>query len=217
MDNLNNKFKEAYEKISYHVKEKLKGEKSGHDWLHVQRVIKNSLRIAEKEGGDREILRFASLLHDVEIGLEHEKGVDHATESAESARKILVRYGLPKKFIDKVVYAIRVHRYGKKIVPKTLEAKILQDADRLDSIGAIGIARAFAYAGSRGAPLYDFNEEVSEYDPFNVKSVVTHFHEKLLKVKDSLHTDAAKSIAEERHRFMVKFIERLMKEISGEA
>jgi len=99
--------------------------------------------------------------------------------------------------------------------PETIEGEILQDADRLDATGAIGIARAFAYGGARGAAIYDLEERPGKYDPMKVTSTLTHFHEKLLKIKDSMNTRRGKQLAHERHRFMELYLRKLQKEIEG--
>ncbi|MCX8161965.1 MAG: HD domain-containing protein, partial [Candidatus Bathyarchaeota archaeon] len=143
------------------------------------------------------------------------EGIDHAEEGAKIARSVLEDLGIPSDIIEKVVYAIRVHRFGASITPGTIEACILQDADRLDALGAIGVARAFAYGGFRSLPMYLPGEKPSAYDPFKLKSTFTHFHEKLLKLKDYMNTETARKIAEDRHRFILIFLERFLDEVEG--
>ena len=159
---------------------------------------------------------MAAILHDVGLKDEFEAGRDHATVGAESARSILSGLGVPREFVESVCCAIRTHRFGGGFEAETIEGRILQDADRLDSMGAIGIARAFAYGGARGAPIYDPGEVPGVYDPFKVRSTITHFHEKLLKLRDSMNTESARKIAEGRHAFMLEFLERFRLEIAGE-
>lgn len=188
---------------------------SGHDWFHVERVRRLALKICREEGGDEFIVELAAILHDVGIRAEHERGADHAEEGARIADEFLSKLDVPDDVREKVVETIRYHRYGKKAKPLSLEAAILQDADRLDALGAIGIARAFAYGGARGRPIWDPSEPVEEYDPLRVKSTVTHFYEKLLKLPASLNTESARRIARDRKAFMERFLERFLAEWEG--
>ncbi|MEM2944934.1 MAG: HD domain-containing protein [Thermoproteota archaeon] len=180
-----------------------------HDWLHAERVCKMCMRICEKEGGDPKVLVAAALLHDVGMRYELEQGVDHSEKSVEIAGEILSRIGFPKDKISMVLEAISVHRFRKRVRAVSIESKILQDADRLDGMGAIGVARTFSYGGRRGIPMYS-RERCSE-------STIGHFYEKLLKLKDNLNTETARRIAEGRHAFIEAFLSRFLKEIEGEA
>jgi uncharacterized protein len=186
---------------------------ASHDFSHTERVVELCRRIGPEVGADMDVLITAALLHDVGLREELEHKIDHATCSAEIAEELLTQEGFGEGFIKKVCYAIRVHRYGKGIVPETMEAKVLQDADRLDAMGAIGIARALA--DRRSGRIYDPSEIPGAYDPFAERSALTHIKEKLLMLKESMHTDAAKKIAEGRHRFLELFVEELEEEIKG--
>jgi len=208
--------RELEEQIREYVRSHCVDDPSGHDWYHVERVFKMALKIAEKEGADITIVGVAALLHDVGIKKEIECGFDHSEYGANFSKEYLLRIGFDPSKIERVVEAVREHRYGKHVKPKSLEGKVLQDADMLDALGAIGIARAFAYGGARGAPIYDPAEKVEAYDPFKVKSTITHFREKLLNIKDRLNTKTAKEIGLERHKFMEQFLDEFYKEISGE-
>jgi uncharacterized protein len=193
----------------------LRRESGGHSLQHSKRVLELCLRIAEEEEeGDVIILQAAAILHDIAIPVSGRR--DHAKESAKIAEKILKRIGFPEKNVTRVLYTINTHRFSDKKQPNTVEAKILQDADRLDAIGAIGIARCFAFGGREERALYDKTEVPDEYDPEKEVSSLTHIKEKLLKIKDTLHTTTAKRIAEERHQFTIEFIKRLTLEIQGE-
>jgi uncharacterized protein len=193
----------------------LRRESGGHSLQHSKRVLELCLRIAEEEReGDPFILQAVAILHDIAIPVSGRK--DHAKESAKIAEKILKRIDFPEKNAERVLYTIKTHRFSDKKTPNTVEAKIFQDADRLDAIGAIGIARCFAFGGRKERALYDKTEVPDEYDPEKEVSSLTHIKEKLLKIKDSLHTTTAKRIAEERHQFTIEFIERLALEIQGE-
>lgn len=181
---------------------------SGHDWLHAERVCKICMKISEKEGGDQQVLAVAALLHDVGVQYEFNEGIDHSKKSVEIASEILNRIGFPPEKISMVLEAIGAHRFSRGIKAVSLESKILQDADRLDSIGAIGVARAFSYGARRGVPMYSTEE--------NTSSTVNHFYEKLFKIKDFLNTGTAKRIAEKRHDFMKLFLSRFLSEVEGE-
>lgn len=167
-----------------------------HDSDHVQRVARIAMMIAEKEGGDVEVVRKAAELHDVARNEEN-----HAIRGAEVARDILSRKGYSKEFIERVCHCIASHSFTSGVKPETLEAKILSDADKLDAIGAIGIARAFMYSGEKGRSIED---------------TLKHFEEKLLKLKDMMYTETGKKMAEERHRFLKEFYERIRKELRFE-
>jgi len=206
---------DIYLKIASHVKNVLGLDTAGHGWLHIERVSRLAVKIALDEGGDLDILLLAALLHDIAILKEIYEGIDHAEEGAKISRSILKDLGIPDDMIEKVIYAIKVHRFGVNITPHTIEARILQDADRLDALGAIGIARAFSYGGFRKLPMYLPGEKPDVYDPFKLKSTLTHFYEKLLKLKDYMNTETAKRIAEDRHRFILIFLDRFLNEIEG--
>ena len=193
---------------------------SAHDFDHVLRVVAMADRIAQAEGADREIVRAAALLHD--IGLD-EGRAGHETSAANRAKEVLREHGYAETFCDSVAHAIEAHRFRSGPVPQTLEARVLFDADKLDAIGAIGVARAFAFGAHRGQRLW--SEVPSDYaDPLNgveadprQHTAVHEFHVKLSKIKDRMFTATGRQIAAERHAFMVKFYEQLDREVTGEA
>ncbi len=190
-----------------------------HDFSHAERVCKLAVRIARElhEPVDLDVLRAAAPLHDVARAYEDEGLVeDHAREGARIAREILRKVGFPEEKIEKVAYCIEVHRFREGAVPETLEAKILQDADRLDMLGAVGIARVFARAGWSNTPLHDPGIPPKPHYDGRSATAINHFYEKLLRIKDTIHTEPARRIAEERHSFMVQFLERFLKEWEGE-
>jgi len=166
---------------------------TSHDDGHVKRVLTWAVYLAKKEGADVEVVKKAAELHDIA-----RDKPNHAIEGAKIAREILRRQGYDEDFIEKVAHCIEAHSFSSGIEPKTLEAKILSDADKLDAIGAIGIARAFMFSGEHGRSIED---------------TLKHFEEKLLRLKDMMFTDTAKKIAENRHRFMLEFYERLKREL----
>jgi uncharacterized protein len=204
-------------KIGKIARSRMTIDNSSHDWAHVERVNLLANKLGASLGADLMVLGAASLLHDIGMEAELERGDDHAKAGAEIAEEILSEVHFPEDRIRNVVNSIRTHRYGGRLRAETLEAMILQDADRLDAIGAIGLARAFAYGGARGCPIYDPLEVPGEYDPSARRSTVTHIKEKLLRISDSLNTEAAREIAFERERFLKLFLDRLLAEFRGEA
>jgi uncharacterized protein len=190
---------------------------SHHDKSHVERVYNLAVRIAKEENADLDVVKAAALLHDVARTMEDEgQIVDHALEGAKIAKKILIEVGFPKEKAAKVLHCIEVHRFRKGMKAESLEAKILQDADRLDIIGAIGIARALTRGGWSNMPIYD--PLIPPKDNYNGESLtsVNHIYEKILKVKGTINTKTARQIAEQRHRFVEEFLDRLLKEWKGE-
>lgn len=195
-----------------------------HDFDHVLRVAALASRLAALEGADAEIVRTAALLHDIGRAEERATGRDHAVESARRARQILA--GQPAERVEAVVQAIAVHRYRNTVTPVTLEAKVLYDADKLDSIGAIGVARAYAIAGVCGQRLWarvepgyaDRKRQQAEHHDLTAEHTPVHeFAFKLSRVASTLFTPGARRIAEERHAFMLEFFRRLEQEVSGQA
>ena len=177
-----------------YVTQLFKGNSGGHDVSHTVRVYRNALAISEKEtGADTDVVALAALLHDAD---------DHKlfhTENNANARRFLAEHSVPPETTEKIIAAINSVSFsqnrGKR--PETLEGKIVQDADRLDAMGAVGIARTFAYGGEHGRSL---------------DSSIAHFHEKLLLLKDELNTDTAREMAKERHAFMLEFLRRYEEE-----
>lgn len=187
-----------------------------HDFDHVLRVVALAERIASAEGAHAEVVRAAALLHDVARAEEALTGRSHAELGAERAGHILA--GHPPEKVEAVCQAIATHRFRGDVAPQTLEAKVLYDADKLDSIGAVGIARAYLYGGllkqrlwAEVRPGYQtLGELPQEHTP------VHEFAFKLSRVKESLCTDTALRIGEARHAYMVEFFRRLERELSGE-
>ncbi len=194
----------------------------GHDFDHVLRVTALAERIARAEGADLQIVRTAALLHDVAESADRET---HHLLGAQRARELLAAQ--PPEFVAAVAHAIEAHRFRHDPQPQTLEAKVLSDADKLDSIGAIGIARAFAYAGAVGTALWRQTlAEILAQDtdarrgPQELGENYTASHEfvyKLDRISDRLYTDIARQIAEERRAYMRDFFTRLDREALGEA
>ena len=174
-----------------------RGTAGGHDAAHTLRVYRSAILIAEKEkSGDPETVALAALLHDAD---------DHKlfhTENNRNARSFLASHGVDAEKTERIIAAVNSVSFsrnrGKR--PETIEGKIVQDADRLDAIGAVGIARTFAYGGEHGRGPDDS---------------IAHFHEKLLLLKDEMNTDTAKAMAEERHAFMLAFLKEYARETGG--
>ena len=193
----------------------LKRAKGSHSIDHSERVLKLAQHLAEAEKADREVVTLAALLHDIAKNDEDDsKGVlCHAKHGAEVARKILSKYPLSKEKIDAIIYCISSHRFDSKEKPKTLEAKIIFDADKLDVLGAVGLARNFVFTGEGGLDK-KFGGEENMFS--NENTTYRYYLSDLSKVKNHLFTLEGKRIAEERTQFMQKFFERMLKEAEGE-
>ena len=185
-----------------------------HDWLHVKRVYRLAERIAGEEGADLEVVRRAVLLHDIGRQKEDNGEInDHAEWGARKAEEILEERGFEE--IEKVVHCIESHRYSTGPEPEILEAKILSDADNLDALGASGIARTFAYAGERGGKLADPELPIEEDDSDQGETALNHVQKKILNLRQRMYTDTGKHIADQRHGFVERYVERLKDEING--
>ena len=201
-----------------YVKKVFENEYSGHDYFHTLRVFKMATRIAEKENADVEIVQLVALLHDVDDF----KLSPETYEEKANARSFLRDNQVQEETIEKICQIIgEISFVGKdSVVPQTLEGKCAQDADRLDAIGAIGIARAFAYGGNHNRVMYDPdvkpNMNMSKEEYRNHKSTtVNHFYEKLFLLADMMNTQTAKEIAKERERYMKAYIAEFMDEWDG--
>ena len=207
---------ELIARTAAYVKEKFENEYSGHDWFHTLRVFRTATRIAETEGADVETVQLAALLHDVDDRkLSPETYADKA-----NARSFLSANNVDESRIDEICRIIGEISFAENCVPSTLEGKCVQDADRLDAIGAIGIARAFAYGGNHNRLMYHPgvkpNLNMSKEEYVNSKSTtVNHFYEKLFKLTDMMNTDTAKSIAREREEYMRGFVDEFLNEWEG--
>jgi uncharacterized protein len=186
----------------------LYGGEAAHDFDHALRVLTTAERIARAEGADVGIVRAAALLHDIGREQERREGGDHALIGAARARELLADW--PSPAVDAVCHAIACHRFRVQRPPSTVEARVVHDADKLDAIGAIGVARAFAYGGAHGRRLWaeDGSGEHTSRQEFRVK---------LVRIRERLLTDEARRIAGERHSFMVQFFDRMGDEVLGRA
>lgn len=199
-------------RIASEVRERQLGEESGHDWTHTSRVWNLALFIADSEGGDKYVVSLAALLHDV--GDWKLFDGDEASGEVE-VRGIMQKYDVDPLVIDQVrtiISEVSFYGGGTPRPMSTIEGQIVQDADRLDAIGAIGVARAFAFGGSRGRLIYepDYVPQLqlnkSQYKASKVDTI-NHFHEKLLLLKDLMNTSTGRELAEQRHQVMVQFLE----------
>lgn len=203
------------------VKNELGQDATGHDWYHVERVRKNALHIWENEqaGGDKFVIEMAALLHDIP----DEKLNESEEAGMKKLRSFLDSLKMEEITVQRIITIISMISYkgGRKLALSSIEAKIVQDADRLDALGAIGIARTFAYGGKKGQPIYDPELEVRtemtlEQYRNGQSSSINHFYEKLLKLTDGLHTDTALQIARGRHQYMVDFLHVFYNEWNGQ-
>lgn len=200
------------------VKAKLKDEGTGHDWYHIERVWKTASKLAKKEQANSFIIELAALLHD----LIDDKLIDDKEQALQEVEYFLEGAGVSASDADRIMDIIQSISFkggnGRKLT--SLEAQIVQDADRLDAIGAIGIARCFAFAGSKGHVLFDpelsVREEMTEREyREGPSSAIHHFYEKLLKLKDLMNTESAKDMASERHAFMEEYLMKFFEEWEG--
>ena len=202
----------AAEKLAY---ESCKGDSSGHDWWHIVRVRNLAGTIAQKEGADVFICELAALLHDVA----DEKLVADPKKREEELCQWLFEQGLAEKDCQHVMTIIKTMSFkgGTNPPMTTLEGQVVQDADRLDAIGAIGIARVFAYSGAKGRPIHDPNRTARETLTLRdyrsgQDTAIMHFYEKSLKLKDLMNTDYAKTLALHRHQFLEDYLDEFLAE-----
>lgn len=207
------------QKTAEYIKTEFSGDSSGHDWWHIHRVWKNALTLCEHEKADGFIVQLAALLHDLDDWKFNESG----DETPLRAKAWLDSCAVESSIAEKVCEIITHISYkGANVENKmrSLEGFIVQDADRLDAIGAVGIGRAFAYGGYKNRPMYDPETSNTMHKSFeeyrNSKSAtVNHFYEKLLLLKEMMNTKTAKRIAEQRHQVMLDFLDQFMNEWEG--
>ncbi|MDY8091775.1 HD domain-containing protein [Paenibacillus polymyxa] len=193
------------------VQQQLEHDHSGHDWWHIDRVRKLSLKIAAKEGADSFICELAALLHDVA----DEKLNDSKQAGLDKVEQWLLLHVNDLEVIAHVMTIIATMSYngGQNPPMETLEGQVVQDADRLDALGAIGIARTFMYAGSKGSMMHHPDKDFSQHEYRAAgKSAIYHFYEKLLKLQDLMNTTYARELAEVRHQWMEMYLEQFYRE-----
>ena len=198
------------EKTKLFVKDKLEYEGSGHDWFHIERVYKLAKYIAQKENADSFIVEMTALLHDID---DWKFSITNETKTTVT-ENFLQSINIDDDSFKKIIKIIQTMSFKGGVVDSTqhtIEGKVVQDADRLDAIGAIGIARTFAYGGNKNRIMYDPAIDPIDFNSLNqVKNAkshtINHFYEKLLKLKDLMNTNTAKEIAQKRHKFMEDFL-----------
>jgi len=188
-----------------------------HGWEHVQRVYRLALHIAQQEGADRFIVGVAALLHDLGR-LTHDETRHHADLSVIHARELLTRHQVPPDKQEAILHAIDAHSFSKGLQPRTLEAWIVRDADRLDSLGAIGVLRWAITGTQRGTPetrSYHPDDPFAEWHPLDDRRyMLDHFYSKLLKLSDTMSTQTGRKLAERRTRFMRTYLDEFRDELS---
>jgi uncharacterized protein len=194
-----------------------------HDWTHVERVLHLAQNIGRQEKADLNILAAACLLHDIgrQAEMKSRGKFCHAEKGAKIAAKILKRYQLDQDIINNITHCIISHRYRNKNIPETIEAKVLFDADKLDSIGAVGIARDFLFAGYLKNTLYTGREiklarGKKDYTYTKEDTAILEYEFKLKKIKDKILTAAGKKIALSRDKYMHEYFQRFWSEVKGE-
>ncbi|MFC5194105.1 HD domain-containing protein [Bizionia hallyeonensis] len=203
------------------VKTQLQDAEGGHDWFHIERVYKNALLISKNEAVDDFVVALGALLHDIADSKFHN---GNETIGPQTAREFLFKENVDSKTIEHVVQIITHISYSSSLDPNksfsSPELDVVQDADRLDALGAIGIARTFNYGGFKNRALYnpdikpDLNMDKATYKKSD-SPTINHFYEKLLLLKDKMNTKTGQQIAEQRHQFMVEFLEQFFAEWDG--
>ncbi len=202
-------------KIETIVKDHFSDDPTGHDWHHIDRVRNMALLIQQNEGGDKEIIEIAALLHDIS---DHKLNGGVLNDNGRASKEILESIDYPNEKMEKVIAivdAVSFKGAGQEDTEGSIELSIVRDADRLDAIGAIGIARAFAYGGHKNRPIYEpsisleFHENFEQYANSG-SHTINHFYEKLLLLKSRLRTTTARKIGEHRHKFMEEFLKEFL-------
>lgn len=214
---------ELIENTKEFVRETLKGAEGGHDWFHVERVYHNARLIAQGEDADLRIVELGALLHDIADAKFYD---GDESVGPKKATDFLRGEGVDQETIEAIVFIIKNVSFKNSLQKEnadsdlTIELKVIQDADRLDAIGAIGIARAFNYGGFKNRALYDpdilpLEHQDKETYKKSKAPTINHFYEKLLLLKDKMNTDTGRKLAEKRHAFMETYLEQFYNEWNG--
>lgn len=188
-----------------------------HDWFHVQRVKTNAEELAASyPRADHTVVRLGALLHDIGRAKE-ERGeiADHSKWGATESEKRLREHGASGDTIEAVAHCVRAHRYSNDTAPETIEAKIVSDADDLDALGAVGLARCFAYGGEIGSPIHDPSLPADADETSVGRTQFNHLQKKLLDLPDRMYTDGGRERADERATYIRRFIRQFKSELSG--
>lgn len=215
---------EYIEKLKPFLIRLFKNDSSGHDISHLERTMKLALHIQEKEGGDRIIVGISAFLHDMHRIMQNETGkYVSPKDSLNEVRSILSNIDLNEEQVNKICYCIEYHEEynwnGSNV--EDINTLILQDADNLDAIGAIGVGRTFSYMAVHNMPMYDENIPLNNIENYVENKIVVdpssihHFYHKLFKIGDNMNTDTARKIAEERTNFMKNFVNEFLEEWNG--
>lgn len=209
-------------KLEDEIKDLFVNEKSGHDMTHLKRVTNLALKIQQTEGGNREVIGISAFIHDLHRVIAIEKGKKYCSpeESLDAIEKIVKKCEVDDSIIKKVLHCVKYHEetnfMGKQRKANDIETLILQDADNLDAMGAIGIARAFTYGGAHDMKIWDGKpfEKIDEVRDISTDSPTTieHFYDYLLKLKNTMNTNTAKALAEEKHKFMQEYLKVFFEE-----
>ena len=219
-NHMNPEQEKTIQKVADEVRQKLEGEGSGHDWWHIVRVWNMAKHIGKSESADIFVVELAALLHDIADWKFHD-GDD--TVGPKIARQVLEKHSVSAEVINEVcniIIGMSFKGAGVKTEMKTLEGKVVQDSDRLDAIGAIAIARAFAYGGAMNRPIYDpivprtplSDASYASTQTSKNRPTIHHFYDKLLHLKDRLNTKTARQLAERRHKFMELYLKEFFEE-----
>ena len=213
---------ELIRRVEEEAAERLLSSPACHDWEHTCRVRANAMRIAREEGADLLVVELAALLHDIGRPAEladHGK-TDHAVLGAVMAADVLRNFGCDEALVAKVASCVRTHRFRKRSpegIPASLEAKCVYDADKLDSIGAIGIGRSFHFAGRTGAKVHNTEQQALSSESYSREDTAyREFLVKLRYIKDNMLTDMGRRLAQQRHDFMCSFFDELNAETCNE-
>lgn len=215
--------KEIIRKTEVFVKDTLEGSEAGHDWSHIERVVRNARTIGAHENADLFVVELAALLHDIADSKFHDGNEEIGPKRSENFLKDL---GLSSDTVDHVVNIVRHVSFKNELDSSgdqafdSIELRVLKDADRLDAIGAIGVARAFHYGGYKNRALYDpavkpVEKQSKEQYKKSKAPTLNHFYEKLLLLKDKMNTQTGQKMAEQRHAFMQSFLENFLREWEG--
>ena len=190
-----------------------------HDWQHVRRVARLAETLAAEYDGDvdQRTLLAAAWLHDVGRGNEDRGEIDdHAEWGAAAAERVLDDLGATPDTVAAVQHCIRAHRYSNDVDPGTVEARLLCDADNLDALGAVGVARCFSYGGEFGQPIHDPDLPLADDDTEAGETQLNHLQKKVLSLRERMYTDPGRAVAADRQAFVESFVERFEREVAGD-
>lgn len=207
------------ESVRKSARDLLNGARASHDWDHTQRVCGLCERIGPREGADMVALRIAALLHDIGRSSQDKANgaICHAEKGAQMARSLVNGLPLSRERRENIIHCIRSHRFRGDVGPESTEARVLFDADKLDAIGAVGVARAYLFAGEVGARLHNTDVNIEETEPYSREDTgYREYRVKLRGIRDRILTKEGRRLAEARHAFMTRFFKRFLKEYEGE-